>query len=245
MYLTCKLSLCWHHFYLSTVLSQSSWWLSPRYVVSDEQNIIWKGRSRDLSRDSLKWINVQSRYDLKMTFFLFARKKWIEIRTGSTIKTPSNNRFTAGETAQQLCEAARRWLSVVDVVGCPWILVFFRLKTNNQSGLNMLELSMYRRLLSFILRISCDMGFCCEQQGSLCRDIDCPRKNRNSGDVSTAARLAVQAWGCHSWAGARAGIHEFSSGKQTKNYGTSPFSMGKSTISSAMFNSELLWKTRG
>ena len=37
------------------------------------------------------------------------------------------------------------------------------------------------------------------------RPADAPksrRKNRNSGDVSTAARLAVQAWGCHGRAGA-------------------------------------------
>ena len=34
-------------------------------------------------------------------------------------------------------------------------------------------------------------------------------------------------------------------GKHTKNYGKSPFSMGKSTISMAIFNSKLLVITRG
>ena len=35
-------------------------------------------------------------------------------------------------------------------------------------------------------------------------------------------------------------VHVLPSGEHTKNYGTFPFSMGKSTISKAIFNSKLL-----
>jgi len=63
--------------------------------------IFQRGRS---TTNQIKWLGV---------FSMFSPESFIP------------NLFTAGETAQKLCERARRRVSAVDAVCCPWILVFF------------------------------------------------------------------------------------------------------------------------